>query len=79
MMVREDILCFDPQLPQEVGRIAFELFYRGQHVRVGLSAEALACTGGMRRGAHPGRCERQAPDTCRGRKSYFSPARGTVV
>ncbi len=41
MRVREDILWFDPQLPQEVGRIAFELFYRGQHVRVGLSSEAL--------------------------------------
>ena len=38
---RDDVLWFDPVLPKEAGRVAFNLHFRGHHLRVVLSASDL--------------------------------------
>ncbi|MDQ2827087.1 MAG: family 65 glycosyl hydrolase [Actinomycetota bacterium] len=39
--VHDDVLWFDPLLPDGVGRIGFDLFYRGQRLRVDLTRADL--------------------------------------
>ncbi len=41
LQARGDTLWFDPRLPAELGRVRFEVFYRGQRVAVDLTADRL--------------------------------------
>jgi len=41
LVVEEDVLTFDPALPDEVPRLDLQLYYRGHHLRVALDHECL--------------------------------------